>query len=63
MMTSLLRQRSGTKVMPVSQNLQPVSRFTRRPNRLSGIGAAAALLQFALIGADFRAIALNPIHL
>ena len=44
MMTSLLRQRSGTKVMPVSQNLQPVSRFTRRPNRLSGIGAAAALL-------------------
>ena len=44
MMTSLLRQRSGTKVMPVSQNLHPVSRFTRRPNRLSGIGAAAALL-------------------
>lgn len=40
MMTSMLRQRNGTKVMPVSANMRPAPRFTRRPNRLSGIGAA-----------------------
>lgn len=40
MMTSMLRQRNGTKVMPVSANTGYSPRFTRRPNRLSGIGAA-----------------------
>lgn len=47
MMTSVIRARSGTKVMPVTANMHPAPRFVRYPNSLSGLadlGAGAALL-------------------
>ena len=44
MMTSLLRRRSGTKVMPVTANMTPAPRFTRRPNSLTGLGQTELLV-------------------
>jgi hypothetical protein len=46
MMTSLVRARSGTKIMPVTANIRPFPRYSRRPNplvNLAGLGQTALL--------------------